>query len=135
MRRTIEDPVSFLRALGFHDAEIEQVRIDAAAQTVELTLDDIYANYRTTPEGKTPGTLCFERVFAVFVDIGGELDTEPVYVSACEAIPHGDGFELAIDLAGTGGDLTLGRRSIVIRARGLAVDSALGLRAGIGGVL
>ena len=115
----ITDPVHFIQALGgLHDVWIERVTVDIERRSLELSTNDLNANFVGLPEdpGRRPCALLFLGVSRFFTSIDIK---DGLVVSDAEVTHNDDGFEIAIDLRE--GAANFAGRSIAFAFDGLAV--------------
>ncbi len=114
--RIIDDPISFFSSLGgLHDARIDKLIINVDAETLELSLNDLNANFVVTPgfdENTKPGNLIFEGVTALYMDVDMY---EGIRITDVEVTTDSKKLLAKIDLNLGGGNQSKGLGSITVK--------------------
>lgn len=109
MKNVINDPPSFAHILGgMHDAKIVSFQIDFSTRTLELTIDDLNANFSDMPEheGKFPALMEFTEVTNLHLDCNASHgDTQRVYDLQIKPNPTLSKYDLVLTIS-PGGRMT-----------------------------
>src|SRR5690242_17546728 len=100
--QSVDDPVAFVETLGsFHDVWVDRFSVDASAETIEVVMHDMYANFAGLteyPEYQAPKPAIL--VFAGVSSLQMDLDvTDGIRISALTITGKLPTLKLEIDLS------------------------------------
>jgi hypothetical protein len=120
----IDDPVAYVETLGgLHDVWVDRFSVDASAETLEVVMRDMHANFAGLAEypgyqTPKPASLIFAGVSSLQMDLDV---TEGIRISALTVTGKLPTMKLEIHLSAGYGSVSGGRRSVSADFQSLSV--------------